>query len=374
MNGPLAMVDDTHRTVIGSVAAPRTDRFRLLAGGPFRFGFVAALGVLLALVLGAAVASLSTALTLIFVAFFICLGLYPTVQRLERRGLSRAGAVLIVIAGFIGVVVLLLWLVIPILVDQIGTLFRYLPAGFTDVESQSWFVAANESFGGALTEGLEWITVTATDPTTWVAVGGGALQVGAGLLNQVFGAIFVVALTIYFVAGLESIKAGLYSLVPASRRGRVMDLGEAIMESVGTYLGGMVVLAAMNAAFTLLLLTIARVPFAPVLAALAFPITLIPLVGSVISLAIVTIVSLFAGPQTALVVGLIMVVYVQIEAYVLTPRIVGKAISIPGSLVLIGAMVGGTLLGLLGALIACPTTAAILLIIKKVVVPRQSVA
>jgi predicted PurR-regulated permease PerM len=66
-----------------------------------------------------------------------------------------------------------------------------------------------------------------------------------------------------------------------------------------------------------------------------------------------------------------MLVYVQVEAYVLTPRIVGKAISIPGSLVLIGAMVGGTLLGLLGALIACPTTASVLLIIKKVVVPRQ---
>nr|WP_281536039.1 AI-2E family transporter [Cryobacterium breve] len=67
-----------------------------------------------------------------------------------------------------------------------------------------------------------------------------------------------------------------------------------------------------------------------------------------------------------------MLVYVQIESYVMTPRIVGKAISIPGSLVLIGALVGGTLLGLLGALIACPTTASVLLIMKKVVVPAQN--
>ena len=62
----------------------------------------------------------------------------------------------------------------------------------------------------------------------------------------------------------------------------------------------------------------------------------------------------------------------QLESYVLTPRIVGKAINIPGSLVLIGALVGGTLLGLLGALIACPVSASVLLIMKKVVVPAQN--
>jgi predicted PurR-regulated permease PerM len=134
----------------------------------------------------------------------------------------------------------------------------------------------------------------------------------------------------------------------------------------------MVTLAAMNAAFTFLLLSIVGVRYAGVLAALAFPITLIPLVGSVISTTIITVVSLFTSPSAALIVLIVMLVYMQVEAYVFTPRIVGKAISIPGSLVLIGALIGGTLLGLLGALIACPTTASILLIIKKVTVPAQN--
>ncbi|MFB2581660.1 AI-2E family transporter [Herbiconiux sp. P15] len=347
---------------------------RLTQSGPFRFGFVATLGVLLALLLGAAITSLSTALTLIFVAFFVCLGLYPTVRRLEARKFSRTGAVLTVIAGFLVVVALLLWLVIPIVVDQLGQLFSYLPSGYNRIQDQQWFVDVNDAFGGALTPALAWLETTVSDPTTWLTVGGGALKVGAGFLNGVFGVIFVIALTIYFVAGLETIKTSLYSLVPASRRPGVMELGETIMESVGKYLGGMVVLAAINAVFTLILLTIAGVPFAPVLAALAFPITLIPLVGSVINLVIVTMVALFSGPETALVVGITMLVYVQFEAYFLTPRIVGKAISIPGSLVLIGAMIGGTLLGLLGALIACPVTASVLLILKKVVVPRQNAA
>ena len=96
------------------------------------------------------------------------------------------------------------------------------------------------------------------------------------------------------------------------------------------------------------------------------------MVGSLISTALVTFVSLFTSPQTALVVLMVMLVYLQVEAYVLTPRIVGKAIRIPGSLVLIGAMVGASLLGLLGALVACPISASILLIVKKVVVPSQA--
>jgi predicted PurR-regulated permease PerM len=61
----------------------------------------------------------------------------------------------------------------------------------------------------------------------------------------------------------------------------------------------------------------------------------------------------------------------QLEAYLLTPRVMNRTISVPGSLVVIGALVGGTLLGLLGALVAIPVTASILLIVKQVIIPRQ---
>jgi predicted PurR-regulated permease PerM len=345
---------------------------KLFSTGPFRAGFVATLGVLLALLLGSAVVTLSTALTLIFVAFFVCLGLYPIVQRLEAGRLSRTGAVLVVLAAFLLVVALLIWLILPLVLKQARELVRYLPDGIGQIENQAWFIDLNASVGGALTPALDGLQTAVADPKVWLAVGGGALRIGAGILNGVFGTIFVVVLTLYFVTGLESIKENLYALVPASRRAGVIDISETIATSVGKYLGGMVTLAAMNAAFTFLLLSIVGVRYAGVLAALAFPITLIPLVGSVISTTIITVVSLFTSPSAALIVLIVMLVYMQVEAYVFTPRIVGKAISIPGSLVLIGALIGGTLLGLLGALIACPTTASILLIIKKVTVPAQN--
>ena len=104
---------------------------------------------------------------------------------------------------------------------------------------------------------------------------------------------------------------------------------------------------------------------------LAFPSALIPLVGRVMNLGIVTAISHFASPETGLVVGLVILLYVQLEAYPLTPRIVGRVTGVPASIVLMGAPVGGTLRGLLGALIACPTTASTLLLTKKIAVPAQ---
>ena len=84
-----------------------------------------------------------------------------------------------------------------------------------------------------------------------------------------------------------------------------------------------------------------------------------------------TVLALFTSPLSALIFGILYLIYIQIEAYVITPRVMSKAISIPGSLVVIGALIGGTLLGLIGALVAVPVTASILLIIKQVYIPKQ---
>lgn len=367
--------DATGTTGTLDVPTPRRlSTAALLRSGPFKFGFITTLGVLLALLLGSAISSLSSALTLIFFAGFVSLGLYPLVRKLESKRISRTGAVLIVLAGFIAIIGLLVSLVVPIISEQATDLIARLPSNFDNVEEQLWFVDINRTLGGYPLQLLGWLERSAADPNVWLAVGGGALQVTGSIINATFGVIFVVVLTLYFVASLETIKQSFYELIPMSKRQGFIDIAEEIADSVGKYLGGMFILAVINSAFTFILLTVVGVRYAAILAALALPITLIPLVGSVISTVIVTTVSLFTSPGTALVVLISMLVYMQIEAYVLTPRVVGKAISIPGSLVLIGALIGGTLLGLLGALIACPTVASILLIIKKVVVPKQAVS
>ncbi len=104
---------------------------------------------------------------------------------------------------------------------------------------------------------------------------------------------------------------------------------------------------------------------------LAFSITIIPLVGPVLYWIFASVLALFTDPLAALIFAIAYLIYIQIEAYVITPKVMTKAISIPGSLVVIGALIGGTLLGLIGALVAVPVTASILLIIKQVFIPRQ---
>ncbi|QEO09853.1 AI-2E family transporter [Protaetiibacter larvae] len=344
---------------------------RLLQAGPFRFGFIAATGVLFALALGFAVASLAQALTLIFLALFISLGLNPVVKRLERLRVSKVWALVIVMAGFLLLVALLVWLVVPVVIEEFGRLIDYLPAGLDRIEDQPWFESLDETLGGGLTTFVGFLQQTVADPAFWVTVGGGALRIGLGVVNGVFSVIFVVALTLYFVIGHDQMKEVLVRLVPASKRVTFRDLADQIITSVGKYLSGMVILAILNAVFTFLLLTVLGVQYAGLLAALALPITFIPLVGSVISLVICSTVALFTSPTVGLIAFIGLLVYVQIEAYVLTPRIVGRAIQIPGSLVLIGALIGGTLLGLLGALVACPISASLVLIVKKVVMPAQ---
>jgi predicted PurR-regulated permease PerM len=144
-----------------------------------------------------------------------------------------------------------------------------------------------------------------------------------------------------------------------------------LTESVGSYVSGMAILAVCNAIFTFILLTAIGVPFAALLGALALLVTMIPMIGSVLQWIIASVVALFTVGWIGLVFVVVYFAYMQIEAYVMTPRIMTKAVSIPGALVLISAMAGAALLGLLGALIAVPVTASILMVINEVVVPRQ---
>jgi predicted PurR-regulated permease PerM len=200
------------------------------------------------------------------------------------------------------------------------------------------------------------------------------LQIGVSIGTAISGTIIIIVLSLYFLASLTEIKQAFYRLLPARSRALAADLTEQITDSVGGYLGGMVVLAFFNALVSFILYSILGLPFPALMAVVAFCLTIIPLVGTVLFWAIASVVALFASPLSALIFAAAYLVYMQLEAYVLTPKVMNKAIAVPGALVVIGALVGGTLMGLLGALVAIPVTASILLIIKKVFIPKQDAA
>lgn len=338
---------------------------------PFVFGFLVTLGALTAILLGLALSNLSTVIIYIALALFAALGLDPAVRFLERRGLGRGWGVLIVLVALIAVLALILWTIIPVVVEQITMFVKSVPGLVGDFMASDVYAALEAQFGDQFEDLVSDVQGFLTDPGNIAAIGGGALQVGASIANAISGVVIVLVLVIYFVATLPGIKQAMLRLVPARDRENTEIITDQITDSVGGYVMGMVTLAFINALVVLLLYTVMGLPFPLLLAVVAFLITLIPLVGSLIFWVIGTGIALFADPILALVFALIYLVYMQLESYFLTPRVMNRAISIPGSLVVIGALVGGTLLGLLGALVAVPVTASILIIIKKVWIPRQ---
>lgn len=346
----------------------------------FRLALVGTLGVGAGLLILSAVASLSTILTYVGAALFLALGLEPAVSGLERRGLPRWAAILLVVLGVATLVAALLLAVIPIIVEQVGELIALVPVIISQLNRVDWIEWLQEQFpllrideiseqaGAALTDFF-------TNPDKLSELLGGVWQVALAIGGGLFAVLVVAVLTVYFTASLDSIKRGVYQLVPASRRARFADLTEQITQSVGRFVIGQVSLAAVNGVLSFAFLSIIGAPFPAVLAFVAFLFSLVPLVGTLTGSIIIVLVCLIPGissPLTALVAAIYYLIYMQVEAYVLAPRIMSRAVRVPGALVVVAALAGGTLLGILGALVAIPIAAAILLIIKQVVIPRQN--
>lgn len=353
------------------VEAPAGRTFWASLNHPFGVGFLLTLGALGALALGLAIRDLATVWIYIAFALFIALGLDPLVRRLERGGLSRAWSIVIVFFGFALAIVGVLWLIIPTVVSQIAQFVNDLPRAIREFQDSDLYAWVTERFGDQAQSLLADVQAFLTDPGNIAAIGGGVLQVGASIATTLSGLLIVIVLSLYFVATLDSMKQAFYRLLPARNRTGASEITEEITASVGGYLGGMVILAFMNAVFAFFLHLILDLPFPMLMAVVAFCITLIPLIGTVLFWVVASSLALFTSPLSALIFAIAYLVYMQLEAYVLTPRVMNKTISVPGSLVVIGALVGGTLMGLLGALVAIPVTASILLIIKKVFIPRQ---
>ena len=278
-------------------------------------------------------------------------------RRLERGKVPRAWGIVIVYAAFALFLVGVLWLIIPTVVDQIAQFVSDVPGMIRDFQKTDAFAWIQERFGDQTNALLAQVQAFLSDPGNLASIGGGVLQVGATIASSISGFVIIIVLSLYFLATLPEMKLAFYRMVPAHSRPLTAELTEEITDSVGGYLGGMVVLAFFNSMVTLLLYAVLGLPFPALMAVIAFSITIIPLVGTVLFWGIGSVVALIANPLAALIFALAYLVYMQLEAYVLTPRVMNKAISVPGSLVVIGALVGGTLMGLLGALVAIPIAA-----------------
>ena len=372
---PRADIEPAADSVSGPTGGPPRRAFGqagrpLNRQSPFYVGFVGAFGVLAAYGLWQAVASLGTVLTLLTVAVFLTLSLNPLVEVLLRRGLRRGGAVAVVFVTAVLVLVLLGFVVDPPVTQQGADLARNAP-GYVDGLLSNPRVQDIDQHYHVVDKVQQEVNKRLTDSDFMSQVAGGVLGAGRIVAEGIFSTLTVLVLTLYFLSSLPTLKQAAYAVVPASRRPRVISLSEEIMRRVGSYAIGQVVVAGVNVGFAWLMMTIVGIPYAAVLAVAVGFLGLVPMVGATLGAVLVAAVALFDDPKKAVVAVVYFIVYQQTENYLVAPRIMQRTVSVPGAVTIVAALIGGTLLGMLGALLAIPAAAGLLLLYDEVLVPRQ---
>jgi predicted PurR-regulated permease PerM len=334
---------------------------------PFMWGLFGGLGALVALWIGLMVVRISGVLVLVVVALFLAVGLNPAVEFLIRRGVRRPYAVLCVITGVILVFAGFLTILVPIISHQVTEISNHLPGWFDNLQKNHEVKKFDEKYD-VTTKVEDYVKSGAWAEKAF----GGAVGVGLAILGALLNAFVVVVLTLYFLASLPTMKKAAYSLAPASRRERVSLLGDRILRSIGGYVSGAFVVATCAGISTLVFLFIVGLGgYAVALAMVVALLDVIPMIGATIGAVIVCAIAFATDLKTGIIAVIFYIAYQQVENYVIYPRVMSRSVEIPGALTVVAALVGGTLLGVVGALLAIPTAASILLLVKEVFVPRQ---
>jgi predicted PurR-regulated permease PerM len=336
---------------------------------PFYFGFMATAGALIALTVLKALASASQVFVLIVISLFFAIGLNPAVNYFVRRKIKRGYAVGIVVGTVLIFVGLFIWIAIPPLLDEINSFVNNAPQLVNDLRNNSFLNDLNTKYG--FIDSLQVkVNAIIKDGAFVITAFGGVVGVGKAVISGVVAGLTILVLTLYFLSSLDNVvKIGL-RFVPSSRRDRVTKLTKAIIDRTGSFVGGQAIIAAIAAVFILIMGLIISMPYAGPLAMFVLLCGFIPLIGHFIGMGVVTLVSLTDSPRTAIIALASYIIYVQVENYVITPRIMRRSLSLPGLVTIIAALLGTSLLGLVGGLLAVPIAAAVLLILDEVVFPR----
>jgi len=338
----------------------------LRRNSPFYVGFFGALGVLVAYVLSQAVLQARSVIVLVVVSMFLAVGLNPVVEAMTRRGIRRGMAVLVVFVIVIGAFVGFGFAVVPPAIDEGNQFVKNLPQYLQDLKSNGTINRLNQDYGI-----IDKLSAQVSNANLGGQVFGGLLGFGKIVVSAVFSALTILVMTLYFLSSLPSIKHQAYQLVPASRRERVQKLGDEILTRIGGYVGGAATIAFVAALSSYLFLRIIDLQLALALALFVGLTDLVPLVGATIGAAVVTTLAFLDTPTKGIACIVFYVIYQQVENYFIYPRVMKKQVDVPAALTVVAVLFGGALLGVVGALLAIPTAAAVLLIVREVLVRRM---
>lgn len=330
-------------------------------------GFAVTFGGLLAVALGYTVLALEKELLILVTAAFIAIGLEPAVSWLTRHRLRRGVAVLVISLMSMGLAAAFLAAAVPPLVNEATQLISQGPQFFKQLQDKNTFIGhLNTQF-----HIHDKLTAAASQKLSVNSLGG-LISVGQAIVSFTFEVLIVLVLVVYMLADFANIKRVFYRLVPLQRRPRVALLGDEILARTGGYILGNLLTSLIAIICQYVILRALGVPYALVLSVFVGILDLVPLVGSTVAGILVTLVALASVSLTAAIINVVFtIIYRLAEDYLINPRVLKRTVDVRPIVTIVAVLLGGALLGIIGALIAVPTAAAIQLILTEVIYPRM---
>jgi predicted PurR-regulated permease PerM len=325
---------------------------------PVTYWMKVAAGVIVVMALALLLVVLRHVLVLVLASLVLAIGLQPAVRWLTDRKVKRGLAVALLFGAGLVLVGAFLAVVIPIVARQITELIQAAPQYLQRAQARS-------SLLGKLDRQFDLIDRLRHVGTQIPAF---ALAFARGFASFVFDVVTVTILTAYFATTLPSMQRWIARLLRREHREELEVILDRTTGRVGGYVTGNAIVSLIAGAVTFVALVIIGVPYALALAVWVALTDLIPTVGALLGAAVVCTVAAFVGlPQLFVTLGFF-VAYQQIENYVIAPRVMRRAIEIPPAAVIIAVLVGGTLAGFFGALLALPIAATIQIVFEQLYV------
>ena len=303
----------------------------------------------------------------LLISIFLAVALSPLVNRAARH-MKRGLAIAVVYVGLLLVPILLIALIVPPLITEANNFAENVPQYADDVTK---FVQENERLRN-LNEDYD-ITGKLEEeagklPERLGGAAGTLRDIGFGIVSSLFALLTILVMTAFLLGSGHRWTDQIINSRPADQRQRLRRSLENMAGAVSGYVAGAITIAVIAGVATYVVLTILGVPFSGPLAVLAGLMSLIPMVGATIAAVLIGIVTLFEDfPTTTVIWTVWAIVYQQLENNLIQPQIQKRTVNVHPFITIVAVLFGGTLLGVMGAIVAIPIAASIQILLREYV-------
>jgi predicted PurR-regulated permease PerM len=288
----------------------------------------------------------------IFLGLFLAIGLDPIVSKLTQRGMRRGLAALLVSFAILALLTVIILILLQPAIDQTTALVKQLPdfaQGVIDQMSKAGVNFDTNRLSGYIADGVKQL------PNILSFSVGGLSKILGTVASSLFNVFTVMVLTVYFMLALPRLRTGIFRLVETQE---TMDVVDTALSKVGGYVSGQLILCLAAGLTTTIALSLLGVPYPAVIGLVVGVLDALPQVGAMIASVLGALIALSDGWQPMVITLAVILLYQQIENYVISPRVFSSAVGLSPLAVFVAVLIGGGVGGVIGAVVALPVTAA----------------